>query len=112
MSQTGSGEPTRPGDDLEDADPGFARGRTWLAWTRSSIAFIGLGAAIVKSRPVIGIPVMAIGVAVWLVGRLPSRHGHDRLGSRRMVVVTVAVTGLALAALVLTFAGSSRGLRP
>jgi uncharacterized membrane protein YidH (DUF202 family) len=113
MSQR-SGRPPGPADDL-DADPGLARERTELAWTRSAIAFVGLGAAIVKSRPAVGIPVMAIGIAVWLVGHLPPRHGPAStagLGARRVLLVTVAVTGLALAALVLTFAGSSRGLRP
>ena len=112
MSQAHSGQPQGPADDLEEADPALARERTELAWTRSSIAFFGLGAAIVKFRPAIGIPVMAIGVAVWLVGHLPPRRGLVGLGSRRVLLVTVAVTGLALAALVLTFAGSSRGLRP
>jgi len=112
MSHLGSGPSPGPADDLEDADPALARERTELAWTRSSIAFFGLGAAIVKFRPAIGIPVMAIGVAVWLVGHLPPRGGPAALGSGRVLLVTVAVTGLALAALVLTFAGSSRGLRP
>jgi len=115
MSQAGSGQPPDPADDLQEADLAFTRERTELAWTRSSIAFFGLGAAIVKFRPAIGIPVMAIGVAVWLVGHLPPGRGPASaagLGSRRVLLVTVAVTGLALAALVLTFAGSSRGLRP
>jgi len=100
-------------DDEDDADPGLAGERTELAWTRSSIAFFALGIAVLKVRPAVGIPVTAIGVVIWLVGRLP-RTGHPAwMATRRELVVTVAVATLALVALVLTLAGpSSHGLRP
>lgn len=97
----------------DNADPALATERTELAWTRSSIAFLGLGGAILKLRPAIAIPILAIGVAVWLLGLMPRRSGPaGLLRSRRVLLVTSAVTGVALIALVLTFAGSSRGLRP
>jgi uncharacterized membrane protein YidH (DUF202 family) len=100
-------------DDGERFDPALARERTELAWTRSSIAFFGVGAAILKYRPVSAVFVLAIGVVVWLTGHLaPGPGPAGSLGSRRVLAVAVAVTGLALVALGLTLTGSSRGLRP
>jgi len=108
-----AGQQDEPPEDLESADPALARERTQLAWTRSAIAFFGLGAALLKYRPVSAILVLAIGIAVWLVGHMPPGPGPaGALGSRRVLLVTVAVTGLALVALVLMFTGSSRGVRP
>ncbi|MGN6794520.1 MAG: DUF202 domain-containing protein [Streptosporangiaceae bacterium] len=101
-----------PGD-IEGADPALARERTELAWSRSAIAFFGLGAAVLKFRPVTAVPILLLGAMVWLVGHISPRSGRAGvLGERRVLVVTVAVTSLALIALVLTYAGSSRGLRP
>src|SRR5262249_3951313 len=57
-------------DDPEDADPGLASERTALAWTRSSLAFAAVGVAIVKARPAVGIPILGLGLVVWLLGRL------------------------------------------
>ena len=96
-----------------DSDrPGLAPERTDLAWTRSTIAFIAVGAAIVKIQPVVGIPVMAVGVVIWLLGRLSPRHDQSRLASKRLLLVTIAVTILAVACAILTLAGpSSGGLR-
>ncbi len=113
MSQSDGGPPDEVAEDLEDADPALARERTELAWTRSSIAFFGLGATVLKSRPAIAISIIALGTAVWLVGRISPRPGPaGALWARRELVVTVAVTGTAVIALVLTYVGSSRGLRP
>lgn len=99
-------------DGRDKPGPGLASERTQLAWTRSSIAFFALGIAVLKVRPAIGIPITAIGVAIWLVGRLPRTRRATWLAARRELLVTVAVTALALAALVLTIIGpSSHGLR-
>ena len=99
-------------DDMEDADPAFARERTELAWTRSSIAFFALGIAILKFKPAAGIPVLAFAAVSWLLGRA-ARTGNKWIAARRVPLVTVAVTALALVSLVLTLAGpASRGLRP
>jgi uncharacterized membrane protein YidH (DUF202 family) len=100
-------------DDDEAPEPGLARERTQLAWTRSAIAFFALGIAVLKIRPAVGVPVMALGVVIWLVGRLPRTGRPAWMASRRELVVTVAVTTLALVALVLTLASPSpHGLRP
>jgi len=101
-----------PGEDPGDDDPGRARERTDLAWTRSSIAFFGLGVAILRFRPAAGIPILAIAGVTWLLGHA-ARPGNQRIASRRVLVVTVAVSALALVSLVLTLAGPpSNGLRP
>ena len=98
-------------NDYDDDDPGHARERTDLAWTRSAIAFLGLGVAILRIRPAAGIPILAIAGVIWLLGR-GMRISDPRIASRRVLLVTVAVNALALVCLVLTLAGpSSHGLR-
>ena len=108
--------PADPGDrtrDISEAELGHAQERTDLAWRRSSISFLAVGIAMLKFRPAVGILVLAIGVVVWLFGRRPRADGHRPMAARRVLLVTVAVSCLAVVALVLTLAGpSSRGLRP
>lgn len=107
-----AGQDKRAGN-AADPELGLARERTNLAWTRNSIAFLALGIAILKFRPAAGIPVLAIGVVVWLVGRRSRAGGREPMASRRVLLVTVAVNSLAVVALVLTLAApSSHGLRP
>jgi uncharacterized membrane protein YidH (DUF202 family) len=109
----GAAPPPAADADEEDADPALARERTDLAWTRSSIAFFALGAAVLKFRPAAAIPVLAIGVLVWLAGRTSHAGNGSAVASRRVLVVTIAVTSAAIVALVLTVIGpSSAGLRP
>lgn len=111
MSTGHDDRPQEPGDDIEEADPALARERTDLAWTRSSIAFFALGIAILKFQPVAGVPALAFSVAIWSIGHLP----REKPGTapRRVLLVSAAVTVLALVALVLTLVGpASRGLRP
>ena len=67
--QTPAGQ--EPADHIEYADPGLARERTELAWTRTAIAFAALGAAILKYRPVAGLPVLVLSAVVWRLGRCP-----------------------------------------
>jgi len=113
MKQDGGSPHTAPADDIEDADPVLASERTDLAWTRSAISFLALGIAILKFRPVIGIPLLAFSAVVWLIGRASPTRDQPGTASRRMLLVTVAVCVLALAALVLAFVGhGSPGLRP
>ena len=113
QSEPPSAGPDDRADDANDVELGSAQERTDLAWTRSSIAFLALGIAILKFRPVVGIPVLAIGLVVWLVGLMPRTGGREPMASRRALLVTVAVNALAVVALVLTLAGpSSHGMRP
>ncbi len=40
-----------PDEDMADPDPGLARQRTELSWTRTAISFAALGGFLLKSRP-------------------------------------------------------------
>jgi uncharacterized membrane protein YidH (DUF202 family) len=98
---------TAPGGGF-DEDPGLARERTQLAWTRTAIAFAGLGGAIVKFSPLEGIPLLAMAPLVWGLGRL---LGGGRPGPR-LLMIAVAVTGISLAALAIAVLGHpTHGIR-
>jgi len=97
-----------PDDDIDFADPGKARERTDLAWTRSAISFAALGVLIGKIRPVAGLPVLIFSAIVWQLGQAPRRR---IAASRRILAVTIAISVMALIALVITLAGQgSSGL--
>jgi uncharacterized membrane protein YidH (DUF202 family) len=104
-------------DDIDFADPGLARERTRLAWTRSAISFAAIGVAILKARPLIGAPLLGLSVVVWAIGRMPRSLGPqsgnvEAVARRRVLVVTVAIIVVALAALVIALLGhSSHGLK-
>lgn len=114
MNDSGPGQPgtpPSPPDDIEDADPGLARERTELAWTRSSISFAALGLAIVKFRPAAGVPILIFSAVIWWAGHLS--RDDSGTAARRVLLVTVAIVVLAVAALVLTVLGHDvQGLRP
>jgi uncharacterized membrane protein YidH (DUF202 family) len=99
-------------DDIEDTDPGLARERTELAWTRTAISFAALGAAILKGHPIEGLPILALSALIWKLGRVARAHGDDRERSRQLLAIAVAVTAVSLAALVISLLGrQSAGLR-
>ena len=103
--------PVRPPDG-EGGKPLLARERTDLAWTRSAIAFFALGIAILKFRPVIGIPLLLFSAVGWLVNRRPPRPDWDGAHSHRLLLLSLSVTGLAVVVLILILAGpASQGLR-
>lgn len=91
-------------DDIEDGDPGLTVARTELAWTRTAISFAAVGVALLRNHPLVGTPVLALSLGVWELGRLPvkPRTGHAR--ARHLQLITAGVTGIALAALVITLA--------
>ena len=100
-----SEQPVLEPPDEEDADPLLARERTVMAWTRSTIAFFALGVAVVKFRPLVGFPLLAFSAVAWLVNRRPPRRHWDGSIGRRLLLVSLTVTGLAVVALILTLAG-------
>jgi uncharacterized membrane protein YidH (DUF202 family) len=89
---------------MEDLDPGLARSRTDLAWTRTAISFAAVGAAIAKQIPAAGGVVLAGSALIWGTGRVATTV---RGGQRRLLLVTVAVTVVALGALVLALVARS-----
>jgi uncharacterized membrane protein YidH (DUF202 family) len=80
--------------DREDADPGLARIRTSLAWTRTALSFAAVGVVTLRKDVIAGLLILAAVPVIWRVGRL----AHHRPGRLRLVTATiVAVSLLALA---------------
>jgi uncharacterized membrane protein YidH (DUF202 family) len=109
-----------PAEEIEDLDPGAARGRTELAWRRTAISYAALGAALLRASPPTGGLVLAASAVIWGTGRLaraPRRTGRGgraplEANQRRLLLITVAVTLVSLAALVLALlAGSALPFR-
>ena len=96
-----------PADDIEDRDPGLARERTDLAWTRTAISFAALGAAMLRLSAVAGAVVMTTGVAVWGLGQLstkdtdPAAHRRWTDHRRSVRIITAATTFISVLALAL-----------
>lgn len=101
-----------PSPDIEDADPGLARARTKLAWTRSSIAFAAIGVLILKTKPLIGAPLLILSAFIWSIGLMRRTPGQAGEARKRVLFVTICVTVVAAAALTIALAGpSSHGFR-
>jgi uncharacterized membrane protein YidH (DUF202 family) len=83
------------GDD-EDGDPGLARARTSLAWTRTALSFAALGGVILKRDLVPGLIIMAAAPVVWQLGRL-ANHVPGRLKLVTVTIVAVALVALVVA---------------
>lgn len=98
-----------PADDADDSDPGLARERTHLAWTRTAISFAAVGGAVLKTHPLESIPILALSLLVWELGRLPRSSATGRAQARRLLVITVTVTLIAVAALLMSFLGDGTG---
>ena len=90
-------------------DPGLARARTSLAWTRTALAFAALGAVILKVDLAAGFVVLGLSGLVWIVGRLARVPGQVRARPRRLLVITLAVTAVSVAALMLALVGPETG---
>ena len=58
------------GDDPEEQEPGLARERTTLAWTRTAISFAGLGAVVLKTNWISGLVILAVAPVIWQLGRV------------------------------------------
>jgi uncharacterized membrane protein YidH (DUF202 family) len=86
-------------------DPGLARERTQLAWSRTAISFAAVGVAILRTNRAAGAIVITMSALVWGLGRLPA-HEHAEaerphgLSQRRTVqLITAATTLVSLVAL-------------
>jgi uncharacterized membrane protein YidH (DUF202 family) len=82
--------------DREDADPGLARVRTSLAWTRTALSFAAVGGVTLKQDFVAGLLILAAALVIWRVGRL-DYHNPGRLKLVTSTIVAVAVVALVIA---------------
>ena len=98
-----------PADDIEDIDPGLARERTELAWHRTAVSVAALGSAILKIRPAAGLPILIISALVWELGRPPRVAGAGHARDRRLLLITVTITGVSVVALIISFLGPDTG---
>jgi uncharacterized membrane protein YidH (DUF202 family) len=92
-------------DDPEDLAPGAAAERTRLAWQRTAIAFGAVGLVMLREEPVAGVLVLAATPLIWVLGRYVSSAVPPERRSRRLLLVTVAVTGVAVVAVVAALLG-------
>ena len=119
----------RAGEDREpDARFTFANERTFLAWSRTALALVVGGLAVVQllppfpgvpwARHVIGMPLILLGAAVavlsyaeWQVNQRALRRGEPLRRSRLPQILAVAIAGIALVAAALALlSGLSRHL--
>ena len=93
-------------------DPGLARERTSLAWTRTAIGFAAIGAALLHKYVAVGVAVLVLSGIVQACGRLGRPGGPGQARRWSLLIIALAVTGIALAALALTvFGPTSSGVR-
>ena len=92
-------------DDPEDRDPGLARERTSLAWTRTAISFAALGGAVLKVSVTFGLIILAMAAVVWRLGWM------QRPGAQRLWLITVSVIVVAVLSLVIALTGPDAALQ-
>ena len=80
----------------EESDPGLARARTSLAWTRTALSFAAVGGVVLKEDLVPGLLIMAAAPVIWQLGRL-DHHLPGRLRLVTATIVVVALVALAVA---------------
>jgi len=84
--------------DYEDADPGLARVRTSLAWTRTALSFAAVGAVALRKDVIAGLLILATAPVIWWLGRL----AHHLPGRIRLVTATIVVVSLVALAVAVT----------
>jgi uncharacterized membrane protein YidH (DUF202 family) len=105
------GAPALP-EDPEDLGPGSAAERTRLAWARTAMGFGAVGLAMLRKEPVAGLLVLLVTPLIWSLGHYVSATAGPGARERRLLLVTVAVTGVAVLAAVAALLGhGGPGLR-
>jgi hypothetical protein len=109
----GAGSPGPGGaGDPGPGDPGLARARTGLAWTRTALAFAAIGGLILRREVAAGFVVLAMSALVWAAGRLTRVPGQVRARPGRLLLIALAVTAVSAVALALALFGpQTAGLR-
>jgi uncharacterized membrane protein YidH (DUF202 family) len=82
----------------EDPDPGLARVRTSLAWTRTALSFAAVGAVALRKDVIAGLLILATAPVIWRLGRL----AHHRPGRIRLVTATIVAVSLVALAVAVT----------
>jgi len=109
----GSQPPGGSPDDSEpeERQPGLARERTSLAWTRTAISFAALGGVVLKVNVVSGLIILAIAPLVWQLGRVSRSNspGTDlpAVGTTRIRLITVSIVVVSLLSLIVALLGKS-----
>jgi uncharacterized membrane protein YidH (DUF202 family) len=98
-------------DDPEDLSPGTAAERTRLAWERTAITFGAVGLAMLRDEPVAGLIVLGVTPLIWALARYVSATAPPEARSRRLLLVAVAVTGVAVVATVAALLGHGGPIR-
>jgi uncharacterized membrane protein YidH (DUF202 family) len=86
--------PAGPGRRDPGPDPGLARERTTLAWTRTAISFAAVGGVVLKKDVIPGLILLALAPVIWQLGRLAYQN------PAKLKLVTAAIVAVALIALV------------
>ena len=106
-----AGRPRRGGDDPEERDPGLARERTSLAWTRTALSFAALGGAVLKVNVITGLVILAVAPVIWQAGRVTRGRspatGLPAVGATRLFLIAVSIVAVSLLCLAVAIFGSS-----
>jgi hypothetical protein len=81
-------------------DPGLARERTSLSWTRTAISFAAVGGVVLKRAVVPGLILLSLALVIYALGRT----AYTRPEKHKLVTATIVV--VALVALVVSFTGT------
>jgi uncharacterized membrane protein YidH (DUF202 family) len=77
-------------------DPGLARERTALAWTRTALSFAAVAGVVLKRDVVPGLILLAVAPAIYVLGRLAYRR-EDKHKLVTATIVAVALVALVVA---------------
>jgi uncharacterized membrane protein YidH (DUF202 family) len=103
--------PPGPGDDPEERDPGLARERTSLAWTRTALSFAAVGGAMLKVNVITGLLILAVAPVIWQAGRVTRGrspvNGLPVVGAARLFLIAISVVAVSLLCLVVAIFGGS-----
>jgi uncharacterized membrane protein YidH (DUF202 family) len=95
--------------DPEERDPGLARERTALAWTRTAVSFAALGGVLLKENVVTGLVVLALAPVIWQLGRVSRGQapgaGLPEVGAPRLFLIAASIVAVALLCLAVAVFG-------
>jgi uncharacterized membrane protein YidH (DUF202 family) len=112
MTKRDRGQADEPaGDEPEERDPGLARERTSLAWTRTAISFAALGGAVLKANVITGLIILAMAPVIWWLGHVtrgrPAPVGLPVLGAMRLFIIAASIVAISLLCLVVAIFGTA-----